>query len=59
MATFELAKTGFYVEPTCAQAAAGYHKLLASGAISVGDITVVILTATGIKATPLIAELLE
>ena len=56
---FELARAGLYVEPTCAQAAAGYNKLLASGAIRAGEVTVVILTATGAKATPLIAKLLE
>lgn len=53
-----LAKTGIYVEPTCAQAAAAYSKLLAAGSIGAGDVTVLVLTGTGLKATPRIAELL-
>ena len=57
-ATLELAKTGLYVEPTCAQAAAAYHELLATGAIQADEVTVVVLTGTGVKATPRIAEIL-
>lgn len=57
-ATLELAKTGLYVEPTCAQAAAAYHELLAKGAIQADEVTVVVLTGTGVKATPRIAEIL-
>ena len=57
-ATLELAHKGLYVEPTCAQAAAAYHELLASGAISAEQLTVVVLTGTGVKATPRIAEIL-
>ena len=57
-ATLELARKGLYVEPTCAQAAAAYHELLASGAISAEQLTVVVLTGTGVKATPRIAEIL-
>ena len=53
-----LARMGIYVEPTCAQAAAAYGKLLASGQIGPDEVTVVVLTGTGLKATPLIAELL-
>ena len=33
-ATLDLARTGIYVEPTSAQAAAAFGKLLASGAIT-------------------------
>ncbi len=57
-AVLQLAGTGIYVEPTCAQASAAYAKLLASGAIAPGDTTVLVLTGTGLKATPRIAELL-
>lgn len=53
-----LARTGIYVEPTCAQAAAAHARLLASGAIGPEDVTVLVLTGTGLKATPRIAELL-
>jgi threonine synthase len=57
-ATLALARQGLYVEPTCATAAAAHKKLLASGAIAPKDLTVLVLTGTGIKATPRIAELL-
>lgn len=53
-----LAKIGIYVEPTCAQAAAAYSKLLAAGSVGPEDVTVLVLTGTGLKATPRIAELL-
>jgi threonine synthase len=57
-ATLELARGGIYVEPTSAQAAAAFGKLLASGAIEAEETTVVVLTGTGLKATPRIAELM-
>jgi threonine synthase len=57
-AVLHLAGTGIYVEPTCAQATAAYAKLLANGAVAPGDTTVLVLTGTGLKATPRIAELL-
>jgi threonine synthase len=57
-ATLDLARQGIYVEPTCAQAAAAFGKLLAAGTLHPDDTTVVVLTGTGIKATPRIAELL-
>jgi threonine synthase len=56
--TLELARTGIYVEPTCAQAAAAFGRLLATGAIKANETTVLVLTSTGLKATPRIAELL-
>ena len=56
--TLELARTGIYVEPTCAQAAVAYAKLLESGAIGAEEVTVIVLTGTGLKATPRIAEIL-
>ena len=53
-----LARQGLYVEPTCAQASAAYGKLLASGQIGAGDVTAIVLTGTGLKATPRFAEML-
>jgi threonine synthase len=53
-----LARTGLYVEPTCALAAAALDDLTANGAIRADETTVVVLTGTGIKATPRIADLL-
>ncbi|MBY0332757.1 MAG: pyridoxal-phosphate dependent enzyme [Acetobacteraceae bacterium] len=57
-ATLELARSGIYVEPTCAQAAAAFGHLLRAGRIKSGETTVVVLTGTGLKSTPRIAELL-
>lgn len=57
-ATLELAALGMYTEPTCAQAGAAYHELLAAGTILPGELVVVVLTGTGIKATPKMAQLL-
>ena len=56
--TLELARGGIYVEPTSAQAAAAFAKLLRAGTISPEETTVVVLTGTGLKATARIAELL-
>lgn len=57
-ATLELAGMGVYVEPTCAQAAAAFARLLAAGTITPDQTTVIVLTGTGLKATPRIAELM-
>ncbi len=57
-ATLALARIGVYVEPTCAQAAAAFEKLLATGTITADQTTVLVMTGTGLKATPRIAELL-
>jgi len=57
--TLELASIGLYTEPTCAQAAAAYRELLASGTIRPDETTVIILTSTGAKATPSIAAMLQ
>ncbi len=57
-ATLDLAAMGLYVEPTCAQAAAAFRKLLDDGTITQDQTTVLVLTGTGIKATPRIAEML-
>ncbi|MSP29291.1 MAG: pyridoxal-phosphate dependent enzyme [Acetobacteraceae bacterium] len=57
-ATRDLAGMGLYVEPTAAQSAAAFGKLLAAGTITVAQTTVVVLTGSGLKATPHIAEIL-
>ena len=57
-ATIDLARQGVYVEPTSAQTAGALRKLLQAGTISPGQTTVLVLTGTGLKATPRIAELL-
>ena len=57
-ATLDLARTGIYVEPTSAQAAAAFAKLLETGTITPEQTTVLVMTGTGLKATPRIAELL-
>ena len=57
-ATRGLAAQGLYVEPTCAQAAAGFARLLADGTIRAGETTVVVLTGTGLKSTQRHAELI-
>ncbi len=57
-ATFDLARIGIYVEPTSAQVAAAFRRLLAAGAIAPEQTTVLVLTGSGLKATPRIAELL-
>jgi threonine synthase len=57
-ATLELARAGFYVEPTGAQVLAAHRRLLASGAVTPAQTTVLVLTGTGLKATPPIAGML-
>jgi len=57
-ATLDLARIGIYVEPTCAQAAAAFYKLLETGTIHAGQTTVLVMTGSGLKATARIAELL-
>ena len=57
-ATFDLAKMGIYVEPTSAQAAAALSQLLAAGTITLNQTTVLVLTGSGLKATPRIAEMM-
>jgi threonine synthase len=57
-ASLALARTGIYVEPTCAQAAAAFGKLRDSGRIGAAETTVVVLTGTGLKSTPRYAEML-
>jgi threonine synthase len=57
-ATLDLAGMGIYVEPTSAQAVAAFGKLLATGTVTPDQTTVIVLTGTGIKTTPRIADLL-
>ena len=57
-ATLDLAAIGLYVEPTCAQVATAFGKLLGSGAITPDQTTVLVLTGSGLKATPAVARLL-
>jgi len=54
----DLARAGIYVEPTCAQAASALAQLLERGAIGRDEVTVLVLTGTGLKATPVLAGLL-
>lgn len=51
-ASLMLARQGLYVEPTSAHAAAAFSSLIQSASISESDETVIILTGTGLKATP-------
>jgi threonine synthase len=57
-AVFELARLGLYVEPTGAQVVPAFARLLESGAITPDQRTVLVLTGSGLKATPGIAALL-
>jgi threonine synthase len=57
-ATLDLAALGLYTEPTCAQAAAAFHELMKIGRIKPHETTVIVLTSTGVKATPGLAQLL-
>lgn len=57
-ASLALARAGVYVEPTCAQAAAAFAQLRATGRIAARDTTVIVLTGTGLKSTPRYAEML-
>ncbi len=57
-ATLDLARMGIYVEPTSAQVSAAFAKLLAADTITPEQTTVLVLTGSGLKATPRIAELL-
>ncbi len=54
-----LASKGYYVEPTSAAAAAGLSQLIARGVIRRGEVTVLVLTGSGLKASEKIGELLK
>ena len=53
-----MGRTGLFVEPTSASAAAALDELSKRGAIKPNERTVVIISGTGIKAAALITELL-
>jgi len=55
----ELARLGFFVEPTSAAGAAGLSQLLADGAISPGERVVLLLTGSGLKAAETIGRVLK
>jgi|YNPMSStandDraft_2_1061718.scaffolds.fasta_scaffold00097_8 threonine synthase len=57
-ALFALARSGLYVEPTCATTAAAFANLLLDGTIGPEETTVLVLTGTGLKATQRIAALM-
>ena len=57
-AVMRLARMGVYVEPTAAQPLAAFRRLLQAGTITPEQTTVLVLTGSGLKATPRIAELL-
>jgi threonine synthase len=54
-----LARAGLYVEPTSATAAALLDQLIKEGAIRANEKVVVILTGSGLKASDLIARMME
>ena len=57
-AVLALGRRGLFVEPTSATALVALSRLIDSGAISRGETTVVILTGSGLKAGPVIGDLL-
>ena len=58
-ATIELARMGLYVEPTSAQVLAAFRRLRDAGTITPDQTTVLVLTGSGLKATPRIGEILD
>jgi threonine synthase len=54
----DLARSGLYVEPTSASAAAALTGLVRQGVIRPEELTVVVLTGAGLKATQRIGELM-
>lgn len=53
----QLAAMGLYVEPTCASAAAAIDLLTKSGVIKSTQVTVVLMTGTGLKSTQYMTDL--
>jgi len=51
-----LVAAGLYVEPTSATAAAAFEMLCESGEIGDGEVTVAILTGSGLKASAFMTE---
>ena len=57
-AVLALGRRGLFVEPTSATALVGLSRLIDEGRISRGETTIVILTGSGLKAAPVIGDLL-
>ena len=55
---WQLARAGLYVEPTSASAFAALRQLRATGVVKPEQVTVVVLTGSGLKATQTVAELM-
>jgi threonine synthase len=55
----QLASQGLYAEPTSATAAAAAKKLIAAGAIKQNEVTIVLLTGSGLKATSRMTEIFQ
>lgn len=53
-----MGKQGFFIEPTSAVAFAGIKKLIDSGDVEDGQITVGVVTGNGLKATNVLQNLL-
>lgn len=53
----DAASLGFYIEPTSATAIAGIKRLVASGTILPGEVTVIILSGNGLKSTDKIGKM--
>jgi threonine synthase len=54
-----LARQGLFAEPTSASAAAALEKLSDAGFVKASEITIVILTGTGLKVASTVAELVQ
>jgi len=57
-AVLALGRRGLFVEPTSATVLVGLSRLIDQGKISRGETTIVILTGSGLKAAPVIGDLL-
>jgi len=55
---WQVAKAGLYVEPTSASTVAALRQLRDTGVIKPADITVLVLTGSGLKTTQRVAELM-
>jgi threonine synthase len=58
-ALWRLAAAGLYVEPTAATPLAALRQLHAAGAVAPDEITVLVLTGSGLKATQRVMELMK
>jgi len=57
-ALLALGRRGLFVEPTSATALVALSRLIDEGRINRGETTIVILTGSGLKAAPVIGDLL-